>query len=55
MQTLNGILTETYQDLVVKGDFEVDGAVDFTNHKELVYEGEVLCWENDVLTYTDSD
>ena len=54
MQTLNGILTETYQDLVVKGDFEVDGAVVFTNHHEVTWENEVVCWENEVITYTDS-
>lgn len=53
MLTLNGVPTESFQNVTIQGDLQVDGAVDFTNHKELVWEGEVLCWENDVLTYTD--
>lgn len=52
-QTLNGIITETYQDLVVRGDLTVDSAVTFTNQQELTYEGEVLAYENEVLTYED--
>ena len=54
-QPINGILTETYQDLVVKGDFQVDGSITKTNHHDLTWEGEVLVYEGEVLTYTDTD
>lgn len=53
MLTINGIPTEKYQDLVIKGDLQVDGAVDFTNHKKVTWENEIVCWENEVVTYTD--
>lgn len=55
MQTINGILTETYQDLVVNGDLTVDSAVTFTNQHELTWEGEVLVHEGEILTYEDQD
>ena len=51
MLTLNGVPTETYQDLVVNGDLTVDKTVTFTNQKELTYEGVVLTYEGEVLTY----
>lgn len=54
MLTINGIPTEIYQDVVMKGNLQVDGAVDFTNHKKVTWENEVVCWENEVVTYTDS-
>jgi hypothetical protein len=54
MLTINGIPTEIYQNVVMKGDLQVDGAVDFTNHKEVIWESEIICWENDIVTYTDS-
>ena len=53
MLTINGVPTEQYQDVVIYGDLQVDGAVDFTNHKTLTWENEVLCYEGEVLTYTD--
>lgn len=53
MQTINGVPTEIYQDVVMRGDLQVDGAVDFTNHKEVTWENELVCWENEVVTYTD--
>lgn len=54
-QTLNGVLTETYQDLVVRGDLQVDSAVTFTNQQELTHDGEVLTYEGESLTYEDED
>lgn len=55
MLTLNGIPTEQYQDVVMYGDLQVDGEVVFTNCHELTWENEVLVYEGEVLTYTDSD
>jgi len=53
MLLINGVPTEQYQDVVIRGDLQVDGAVDFTNHNALTWENEVLCYEGEVLTYTD--
>ena len=53
MLTLNGVPTESFQDITIQGDLQVDGAVDFTNQKVLTYEGEVLTHDGEVLTYED--
>jgi len=51
MLTLNGVPTDVYQDVVIRGDLQVDGVVDFTNQNTLTWENEVLCYEGEVLTY----
>ena len=53
MLTINGVPTAKYQDVVLFGDLQVDGAVTFTNHKEVTWENEVVCFEGEVVTYTD--
>ena len=55
MLTLNGVPTEIYQDLVVKGSAEFQGAFTKTRSHELTWENEVLCHEGEVLTYTDQE
>ena len=54
MLTINGIPTEQFQDVVMNGDLQVAGAVVFTNHHDVTWENDVACWENEVVTYTDS-
>ena len=51
MQTINGIPTEIYQDVLMKGDLEVEGEMTFVNHNVVTYEGEVVVYKNEVVTY----
>ena len=53
MLTINGVPTEKYEDVVMHGDLQVDGAVNFTNHKVVTYENAVTCYEGEIVTYTD--
>jgi len=52
MLTINGVPTEIYQDVVIRGDLTVDGEIDSTNQSEVTWEQDVVCFEGDVVTYT---
>lgn len=53
MLTLNGVLTDFFQDATFKGDVEFQGAITTTVHHDLTWENDVLSYEGEVLTYTD--
>ena len=51
MLTLNGVPTEKYQDLTVKGDVEFEGDFDFVSDNVVYWENEVVSYENETVTY----
>ena len=52
MLTINGIPTETYQNLTVKGDTKLEGDFDFVSDNVVYYENEVISYENETVTYS---
>jgi len=54
MLTLNGVPTEVYQDAVFKGDVEFQGAILQTTHGDVTWENDVVCYEGEVVTYTNT-
>ena len=51
MQTINGILTEIYQDVDIKGDLDVEGDFTFVGDNTVAWEKELIFYENEVVTY----